>query len=534
MRLLRTVVAGLASLLLLGAAGFAASVTGSVKGPDGAPFEGAFVQAQNSKTRVLTSVLSNAQGQYRIDNLPAGEYRLQIHAPGFRAEAKSGVSLAADQNFSADFGLQKAMLRWNEISEYQGEKLVPDNPAKKTLFTTCMACHSFQTRMASVGRDKDGWRDRVDYMRDAMHFFLDDRVNDQMADGLASYLATLWGPDATLPKSPTDMPNYKETVRPFTSAAMNIVYVEYDMPGPSRMPWSAAPDKNEKYWWIPYYGRANKIGRLDPKTAEVTEYPVPNEGTAAIHSVQEAPDGSVWLTEQGSNKLGRWDPATQKITEYQDAMMPGKEGVAAGSKHTLRFDHDGNIWASGGPFSFFDVKTHKFTDFHEVPNAYGVAVDAEGNGWFTYIATGQIGVVNDKTKKLTLYTPPTHGPTFTRRIQVDDRGLVWFAEFNAGKIASFDPKTEQFHEYQLPGPEPTPYALQLDKDHNVWYSSEHMDVIGRLDPNTGNVLEYPIPQSENTMREFFYDKEGRMWFGSPANNKVGYFYLAGSTERASK
>jgi hypothetical protein len=30
------------------------------------------------------------------------------------------------------------------------------------------------------------------------------------------------------------------------------------------------------------------------------------------------------------------------------------------------------------------------------------------------------------------------------------------------------------------------------------------------------------------MREFFTDSAGRMWFGSPANNKIGYFYLAGS------
>jgi hypothetical protein len=34
------------------------------------------------------------------------------------------------------------------------------------------------------------------------------------------------------------------------------------------------------------------------------------------------------------------------------------------------------------------------------------------------------------------------------------------------------------------------------------------------------------------MREFFADSEGRMWFGSPANNKIGYFYLAGAAERA--
>jgi streptogramin lyase len=92
-------------------------------------------------------------------------------------------------------------------------------------------------------------------------------------------------------------------------------------------------------------------------------------------------------------------------------------------------------------------------------------------------------------------------------------------------LGRFDPKSEKTTEFTLPGPEATPYALGIDKNHTIWYSSEHLDVVGNLDPKTGRVIEYPYPHSENTMREFFADDQGRMWFGSPANNKVGYFYL---------
>jgi streptogramin lyase len=53
-----------------------------------------------------------------------------------------------------------------------------------------------------------------------------------------------------------------------------------------------------------------------------------------------------------------------------------------------------------------------------------------------------------------------------------------------------------------------------------------MDVVGRLDPDTDKVIEYPYPHAENSMRDFFMDRDGRMWFASPANDKVGYFYLA--------
>ena len=68
-------------------------------------------------------------------------------------------------------------------------------------------------------------------------------VNDEQADKVASFIADAFGPDSVLPKSPADLPEYKNLVRTYDDDAMNIVYVEYDLPGPNRMPWSAAPDK---------------------------------------------------------------------------------------------------------------------------------------------------------------------------------------------------------------------------------------------------------------------------------------------------
>ena len=52
--------------------------------------------------------------------------------------------------------------------------------------------------------------------------------------------------------------------------------------------------------------------------------------------------------------------------------------------------------------------------------------------------------------------------------------------------------------------------------------------IGKVDAKTGKITQYPYLFSENGMRDFFQDSDGRMWFGSQANNRVGYFYLAGS------
>ena len=521
---------------VLGFPAHAATVSGTVRGPDGAPFRGAFVQAQHADTKMTTSVLSDRQGRYRIENLPQGTYQVRVRAVGYDASPRNGMNLRAEQAVSHEFTLKTGTVKWADLSAYQGTELFPDVlgsqvlKGKDVLIGRCFACHGFQSRMASVKHDENGWRDRVNYMRGTMHFFLDSAqpFTDQNADDVTAYINMLFGEKSILPDSPADIPKYKSLVRSFGDEAMKIVYVQYEMPNRNRFAWSAVPAKDGSFV-VPYYGTANRIARLNPTTAAVEEYRVPHLGTAAIHSAVPAPDGSIWLTQQGSNKLGRWDPQTKKIAEYQDTYLPGKEGVTAGgAKHTVRVDNQGRVWSTGTPLTMFDPKTGKYTHIKDVPRVYGLALDKDGNCWFAEnIQNGKIGRVDAKTLRVTKWAPPTTDGR-PRRIQIADDGTIWFAEFRSGKIAHFDPKTERFREYTLPGPDATPYALGIGKDGTIWYSSEDLDVIGALDPQSGKVTEYPIPFAENTMREFFLDDQGRMWWGSPANNTVGYFYLAGS------
>jgi virginiamycin B lyase len=245
-----------------------------------------------------------------------------------------------------------------------------------------------------------------------------------------------------------------------------------------------------------------------------------------------APDGSIWMAEQGSNKLGRWDPRTETITEYQADYEPGRPKVLiTGSKHTSRVDSMGNVWSSGYPFTKFDPKTEQFTYYKEARSTYDVAIDAADNAWFTANnPPSHIGKVDAQTDQVTMWELPTK--SYLRRVEIDSQGILWIGEYSAGKLARFDPVTETFEEFQLPGPLPTPYAMGIDRRDRVWYSSHDMDVVGVFDPATGKVTEYPVPYTENAMKEFFLDAQGRLWWGSPPNNRVGYFYIAG--ENASR
>src|SRR5271165_5109399 len=106
-----TLIAGMA---VIASACYGATITGTVKGPDGSPAKSVFVQAQNTKTKITTYVMSDAQGRYKIEKLVAGDYRVQTRATGLRSDPKSGVALTADQNASVDFALETTPVRWSD------------------------------------------------------------------------------------------------------------------------------------------------------------------------------------------------------------------------------------------------------------------------------------------------------------------------------------------------------------------------------------------------------------------------------------
>src|SRR6266446_1506173 len=108
---------GILGLVVLASAfADAATISGTVTGPDGAPLRAAFVQARHAGLKMTVSVLSDNQGKYVVENLPAGDYRLAIRAIGYKADARSGLTLTADQNVAQDFALQTAMIDWTDLS----------------------------------------------------------------------------------------------------------------------------------------------------------------------------------------------------------------------------------------------------------------------------------------------------------------------------------------------------------------------------------------------------------------------------------
>jgi virginiamycin B lyase len=517
--------------LLLGGIGYGASgglIAGAVKDPNGAPLKGAFVKAQNIETRITTSVLSDKQGRYQIPDLAPGEYRVRVDAVGYKSDPGIGVKVEGANSRSIDLTVQQGVVRWQDLSLYQAFKLLPDGTGKKELFEYCMNCHGFQ-RMAAVRRDSDGWQDRINYMKEISGWFMQGRVTDQNFADIKTYLTNTFGVDSDLPKSPAELSGYKDVVEQFSDEAMNIVYVEYSLPGTGRMPWGVEEDKEGKFW-LPLFVHNNKIAKLDSKTGIIEEYAVPGEQSPlGVQGVAQAPDGTMWFSEAAKDRIGRFDPQTKMITQYQAPSRPGESIFDRGRTHTVKVDSQGIVWSSGTPLLRYDPKVEKFTPYWEVPWPYDVQLDKKDNVWFTEympkMLNGKIGKFDAKTGKIMKWAPPT-ADGGTRRLVLDSNGKVWFTEYYGNRIGRFDPETETFREFSITVPNASPYAIQIDGDGYVWASSKEHDLLFRLDPKTGEIVNYPAPHPDNNNHEWLKDSLGRIWWASGPNDKVGYFYLA--------
>jgi virginiamycin B lyase len=525
------------------------SISGVVKAEDGAPFRAAFVRAQNVKTKMRMMVLTDNQGRYRTDSLPAGTYEVWATATGYRGDPdrRTDVVVHDGETTTASFTMKKGSVQWSQLTKYQAGILLPERKGKEVVLQECFNCHAM-SKIGVLGRDRDAWYQAIDHMRQVGVA----DIKPEVADQVTEYLSTIFGPDSEIPASPAAMPQYQKVKQEhdyFSDDALDLVYVDYQLTGePKDRPGTGKPDKSGNIWMEMGGG----LSKLDPATGELHTWRLPDPTRPFIHEVLPAPDGSVWLTIEAQNKLARFDPRTQTFEVYGEkydgpdvvemepnAPWPTLRYTAGGQtgaprRHTAVADLQGNIWSSGRPLLKFDIETKKFTFFPDVPDTYGIAVDKEGNVWFAEFNSRDhhsIGKVDVKTNKVTKWTPP-NSESRPRRLKIDSQGMVWFGDYFGGNLTRFDPKTQTFKEFKLPGPMPTPYGMGIDHNDDVWYASMYTDVIGKLDPKTGKVIEYPSPYGERGTRDMFEDSQNRIWFGAQPYGRVGYVRLRTESERA--
>src|SRR5205823_4414509 len=113
---------------------------------------------------------------------------------------------------------------------------------------------------------------------------------------------------------------------------------------------------------------------------------------------------------------------------------------------TVDIDMNGKIWVgTGGGALAFDPTTEKFTDFKSSTRGlggYGVAGDANGNGWFANAGDNLVGFADYKTGKVTEIVLNRPRPDMDDLLTAEDRKFYEKVNSNAtmGKLTAQGPR----------------------------------------------------------------------------------------------
>jgi virginiamycin B lyase len=238
---------------------------------------------------------------------------------------------------------------------------------------------------------------------------------------------------------------------------------EFKIDGEDSWPFNLAIAGDGSIWFTER--ASGRLGRMDPATGKFQHYDPPTKGSGPAGLAISPQTGKVWFTESYADGIGVLDPSSGNIRELKMgdkstglttgpaglcidrsgdvwfSKLDGKLGhIASGSEKIETIDFpaavlrpagitaagNGDIWAGAldgnalvryrpatGEFSTYPVPTGSADTTPSVPpNAktsrpFGIAVDGQGNVWFSEQYTGKLGVIAAVPPALTVTSPGT-------------------------------------------------------------------------------------------------------------------------------
>jgi streptogramin lyase len=564
------------------------ALSGRVTTPDGKPLEGIGVSARKDGETFTTTVYTDQTGMYSFRGAEPGHYKIWAQAEGFEAAVKevdfSRKSEPCELTLAKLEDFEKQLSGIEMMASLPGDS--PSDRRMKAIFTNnCTSCHpasyTLQNRF-----DEAGWKIIINLMStitplgNVPEGAKPNQIVQAYRDELAAYLARVRGPDS-LPLNLVSLP------RP-AGDAIRVVITEYDLTRPGKpagwvMPhngsdWSegtpsryegraahdVAVDRNGIVWFSDDGTPGRTIGKLDPKTGQVTDYILmsPSGALDGTHGLTIDHDGNLWGSNTAEGSPTEFSPETQKFQTF-----PRPSALPFAGTFVVE-DSKGNAWAADAEGALkVDPRTGTYTSYttvtHGKGSTYGLDIDREDNVWIAQPGADEIAVIAGDTGKITQVeldpldrtgieitpkdrdlsstgelgpnnaTPLEKGP---RRLAADKDGdFVWVAEYFADRLARIDIHSRKVTEYPLPHRYSQPYAVAVDKNHMVWLSLINTDRIAKFNPSTGKFTEYELPTRGTEIRHIYADDRTdppTIWLPYDRTNKIArlQFTKAGETQ----
>lgn len=239
------------------------------------------------------------------------------------------------------------------------------------------------------------------------------------------------------------------------------VLVEFELKGYYPTGITADNDPDYQSIWFAEYGEEavhdGRIGRIyyngstGIKNWILVEYELPptsGDVKRQPYDIAVSPvNGFIWFTDQGVNNITSFNPWTYRFTEYNIEASLADSFELWG----IAVDRDGFVWAAvdltdGSKYDKI-CRLNPWTAevvFYDIPTLAAdpreLAIDNDGNVWFTESTKNRIGRLNPIDRFITEYEVPTSGSyPMGIAVKTSSSTKVWFTEWSANKISSLDP-----------------------------------------------------------------------------------------------
>jgi virginiamycin B lyase len=508
-----------------------AALAGQVSSQEEGPMEGVVISAKKDGSTITVSVITDNKGRYTFpaNRLDPGHYTLKIRAIGYALAAPATADLAAQKTTTADLKLVKTKNIVPQLTNAEWLLSMPGTDDQKAYLLNCVGCHTLDRVVRSTHDAEEftqviyrmmGYAQVSQPIKPQRRMEPNRGGSPELYRKQAEFLETVNLSAVTQWQYP-----FKTLPRP-TGKATHVIITEYDLPRPTIEPHDVIVDEHGMVWYTDF--GEEFIGKLDPKTGSLKEYPVPELKPGypqGLLDIEEDKAGNFWASMMYQGAIAKFDPKTEQLKTYP---LPPEfnDNMAQPNMLGLRYDVDGKIWAdSPGHYDIYrlDIKTgayERFEPMKSLPDSrpgtiYGVDSDSHNNLYFTDYATDYIGRIDAGTKKLSWFQTPTP-QSRPRRIKADPQDRMYFGEYQGNRIGMLDTKTEKFTEWPLAIPWSGPYYVDWDKSGNLYTGGMTTDRLARIDPKTGQDIEYLMPRDTN-MRRVFVDNSttpATIWTGS--------------------
>jgi streptogramin lyase len=500
------------------------ALAGQVSSTEEGPMEGVLVSAKKTASTVTVSVVSDSNGQYSFprNKLAAGRYSLRIRAVGYEMDDPGAIDITRNKTVTTNLTVHHGQALSSQLTNAEWLSSMPGTDDQKAGLLNCVVCHTLEPIVKSkhdAAEFVNVLQRMASYTNSSFPLHVQKRPAPwllaprgeqlrQSQQRFAQFLSTINLSSASKWEYPL-----KTFPRP-KGTATQVMITEYDLPRATIEPHDVVVDSQGMVWYS-NFGEQN-IGRLDPTTAEVKEYPVPvlKRGFPTGNlGLQFDREGDMWLAAMNQGGIARFDRKTETFQTWTLPPEWNNDATQVNMVHPERASVDGKVWLENHGYTMIlrmDLQSGTFEPFEpfkgayekgENHNVYDVVPDSMNNVYFTDFEQGQIGRIDARSGKITFYQTPT-ASSRPRRASMDSNDRFWFAEYRGNRVGMFDTHTERFQEWLAPTPWSAPYDVVLDRNGDVWAGSVTNDRVLRLDPETGRSSEYLLPRSTNIRRVF--------------------------------